>query len=579
MSYEISNDLFFGTTPPGANGGAPASATEYQEAECGPRVLSPIPQQDWIQIGNKPPGALPNDRWVKTPGEDIYVPDFKSGDLKRPANWPMDPVAGFTQEKMLQFQNLYGGIVIPPSFNPLNQEATLSEIAGISNARASASLIGDEVAQTPISDPSAVLRPADFDDEPISALDARTTVVEFTVPASPFQERGLKAVVANFMKQVIAKQLMAAGQAPQPALLSAGAHMLQKCPCLVTAVGVDPTYNLPIVEPAAPATSYKLRGWFIKGEGKAADQRPLIIFTLGRTGSICGLNEKCRQYRKMVSHLAGQGYDVLFYDPEGHGISEGWNRYRNFSPPSRNSRLYAPGQDASRPLTWLPVPNATITDPRETGNAVNIFLLIDQLIEKGLIQGANTTRVILYGVSQGAAISAKAMQLRFAPPPGLAGDYSGYDLRGIIDSDSDGGSLMFLCDSGGFPPAYYMVEEAVRRSIFGSTWFSDGAVHESVAAWGAGYLGLKAVYDYFSPEGTVALFNRARGHKRITMVKGWHAWGLLAGVNFEHVARDVDEFCRHILISQSAAMSNDSATRTLDQELCKAPDFDITTFQ
>ena len=570
--YEISHNLFFSTSPYGIDGGLAFSSTKCLYVTCGNQALSPVAN------AALPTGYSPVNRWVKVPGDDLFVPDFQSQNLYSLAGWDMDAVTGFTEAKLLEFLGLYGGIVLPPQFNPLGINVTLRDLAGVLEGQLCAGFYGPELPQTPIQDLSDAPRPSDFPNEEISALDSHTTLVEFTVPASPFQEYGLKTVVAQFMKSIITSQLVGQGYPPQLAGLLAGAYMLQQSPFLVKAIGIDPNYQLPIVAPADPVNSYKLRGWFIEGEGLESDGgallKPLVIFSHGWSQSMAGTRAQCVNYRRMVYNLVLQGYNVLYYDHEAHGISEGWNRAHNFTPPSAGVQLYAPGLNPASPLTWLAVPNAVIPNPYETGNAVNIFHIIDQLAMKGLIGGATTTPIILYGISQGALLSAKAMQLRFATPGGLTRDYSGYDIRGIIDSDCMGASMKYLCDGMNTPLSFFMIAEATTRSIFNTMFFTDGDVHGSIPSW-PGYLGLKAVYDYMSPDGVVAAYNRARGIKDMAMVKGWHDWGLLFEPNFSYTIKRIARFCRKVTVGSPAFDSY--GTASLRNELCNAPDFDIGT--
>lgn len=567
--YEISHELFFSATPPGAEGGIAFSSARYFYASCGNVGISPIAA-----------APSPIGRWVKGSGEFIFVPDFQSPAMVSIVPWDMDPVSGFTQAKMLEFRELYGDILLPPQFNPLGQFVSLNQFAGVAETQFTAGLYGSELPQTVISSLDDVPRPSDFPDEEIAALDGRTTVVEFTVPASPFQEYGLKSVVSQFMKQIIANQLMADGYPPQVAELAAGAHMLQQSPYLVKVVGFDPNYGLPIVAPADPVNAYKLRGWFVEGNGITDDagtlHRPLVLFSHGWSQSMTGARDQCRNYRRMIYHLAMLGYSVLFYDQEAHGISEGWNRGHNFSPPSAGVQLHAPGLNPSAPLEWLPVPDAIIPNPIETGNSVNVFHIIDQLAANGLIDGAYSTPIILYGISQGALISVKAMQLRFATPAGLQkpGGYSGYNIRGIIDSDCVGASLKFMADGLDAPMGFHMVAEATLRSFFDTQMFSDGDIHGSIQYW-PGYLGLKAVYDYMAPDGVVSAYNRARGFKDIAMVLGWHDWGLLFEPNFSYTIKRIARFCRQVTLNSPP--TGNSATTSLRNEMCKAPVFDLGT--
>ncbi len=574
--FAVSNSLFFSTVPYGSDGGLAFSAVKYLYVKCGNAEVSPLA----FDPASISPELTPVEKWVKSPGDDIFMPDFSKPGYSSPISWDMDPVSGFTPERISEFRSSYSALVIPQPFNPLGTSTTFDELAGVYMTMYAAGFIGTEIPQTVITAQNPAPMPSRFAGEEFAGLDSRTTKVEFTVPASPFQEYALKAVAAQYMKQIISNQLKGKGYPQQLADLAAGAFMLQNSPYLVKPVGIDPTYKLPVVAPADPVDSYKLRGWFIRGDGITDEsgtvRKPLIIYSHGWSKSTTGMDDVCKNYRKHIHDLVMLGYSVLFYDQEGHGVSEGWNRWHVFSQgASKGVQLYAPGGDAAHPMAWKPVPGAAIPTGADTGQAVDIFLMIDQLAGMGLIDDAKGTPIILYGSSQGAIISAKAMQLRFAPPPGADPEkYSGYDFRGDIDSDCMGGSMKFVTDAAGAPPAFSMMVEGFSRDIFDSIMFLDGDVHESIRHW-PGFLGLKGIYDYMSPDGVVAAFNRARGFKDIVMVRGWHSMGLLFEPNFSYTMKKMADFCKKVTLDEPP--TDNSATTSVRNELCKAPDFDPST--
>lgn len=660
--YILSNDLYFSTCtgptdqfPPsditlcGTAGGLFSSGTKYNYISCNVNDISPL-------TGNVFDAIPPINRWVKSAGDDILMPNFGLSGFVEEIDWEMHPVYGFTGPQLKYALETYGDRIIPAELSPIGLEMSIRNLAGLLETQFATGFIGTEIPQTIINDITEVPRPGDFE-EPIADLDNRTTVVEFTMPANLFQEGlllpnppyfvpGLKYVLANFMQNIIKNKLLDVGNPENidyfisictsypsafpfcPILTNPYLTRDQKAdylskilmsisaPYLMELTGYD-SYGLPIYEVLDPVTSYKLRGWFIRGDGikdsSGVLHKPLILFNHGWSQAVTGDREQCVNYRKMIYHLVLQGYSILFYDHQAHGISEGWSRFQNFS----SQHLEGVVLHAPHPVTleWYPVPASpteyvTIPTPMETGNAVNIFHMLDQLAGGStkiptpgllpsqwpefwmktwdggesvyggdtegisLIDGIDITPTILYGISQGALMSVKAMQLRFdTPSEGLAKDYSGYNIRGVIDSDCMGASIKFIGDGFDAPPGYHLIAEGWVRQHFDTMVFTDGDIHGSISYW-PGYLALKGIFDYMTPDGVVAAFNRARGFKDIIMVQGWHDWGLLAEPNFAYTIKTINRFCKQVTLNEPTWTN--FGTTSLRNEVCKAPFFDMS---
>jgi hypothetical protein len=347
-----------------------------------------------------------------------------------------------------------------------------------------------------------------------------------------------------------------------------------------------------------PAESYKIRGWFIKSETRQNGDgvTPLVIVSLPHGLPMDayqvvypgGAYEMtfARNMRGLASDLVAAGYHVLFYNYEAHNYSQGWNRYHDFTPP---------GDHEIRNIVTLEPTGLVVTDSVETGNAVNIFHMIDQLtdgcltynphkgdsmpVQRPLIPAG--TPVILYGMSHGSMLSMKAMQLRFDSPQGLTNDYSGYNLRGVIQSD--GVSCIkyddfyeYAIDVYGFPfcPAQYMFQQGQGRVVFYNEYIPDGSMLASVPKFPA-WMGVKAVHDDLLPDGEVETFNRARGIKEVVTVMGNHGYTMM-GPNLPYVTGKILKFCQKA--TASAPQMNNHATTTLEKEVLKAPYVNLQTW-
>lgn len=554
-----------------------AASTQYLYLEKDNMTYSPVTDiYDWIATGQV------IDLWVKKSGDTLLDFDGNPTGLS-------DPIHDFKDAQIRQFWMDYKDPSIYPAADFWRFFAIIGT-AGFTAADHPLSVINDI---------TEVIRPGYFtkenletpdfpyETEEISLLDSQTYTVEFEVPASPTQEK-LKEQVAAYSIDAYAQWLME----------EAGIIFYQVASMIArnVAIAISPY----LFEPAAD--TYKIRGWFIRGDGIESDNgrkvHPLVIVSLGHGMRIEEYQVETpsgrlvqsfwsRPMRGLAYNLVLDGYDVLFYNYEASGYSEGWNRWHDFTPAGEHEiKNIANGEGFS--------PKVTVTDQVETGNAVNIFHMIDQLTNGCLTYNPHEgdsapkqrslitdgTPVILYGISHGADFSVKAMQLLYGSPEDITKDYSGYNIRGVIQAEGVS-SIKYVdynenaaTDLYPFCPAGWMLTGGIWRNEFYTKQLPDGSVLESAENW-PGWLGVKAIHDGSLPDSEIETFNRVKGIKDIVMVMGPHGYTLLFD-NSPYVTNKILEFCRELTTSEPQ-MNND-ATTTLEEEVLKAPYVDLHTW-
>ena len=398
----------------------------------------------------------------------------------------------------------------------------------------------------PAADLSEVRTPADFPDEVFSSLAASTARVEFEVPKTDFQKLGW--IPAHLPVSIVA----------------------------------DP----------APETPLRLRGWYIKGEGVARNDResvgsragrshpsvehPLVILSSGFPYSIAydrlvGAIDVGRQMRKTVTYLVAQGFDVLFFDKRGHGYSEGL--------------VEGIGEDIFRVLdllehgvivedgVTLSLSVITVDNRRLYGQAA----AAEQLLGSGYT--ARTKPVILRGFSYGSSQLQKAMAMNYSDLPveyRFTRDGSGavvvdeartpagnrgYNFRGIIAISGFQGSLKYET------APYFLALDALASTIGHNGGVLKSTVYQSMDQWPA-FLGLYATNDFETADGAVDAYNdRLRGFKNIKMVTGYH-FGLASEVVDTYFAEESAQFAKHVMF-ESAPVDNVQTT-SYAHEVCRS---------
>lgn len=390
----------------------------------------------------------------------------------------------------------------------------------------------------PAADLAEVATPGDFPDEVFSSLGSRTTRIEFEVPKTDFEK-----------------------------------------------LGWVPTY-IPVSVPPDPNPDvpWKLRGWYIEGDGLSADddegrsngdvEHPLIILSSGYPYSISydllvGGIDVGRQIRKTVTYFVAKGFDVLFFDKRGHGYSEGL--------------LDGMGEDIFRALDQL-----------EHGEIVDegITLTLSIITSDGRrLQGAaaaaenllgepytaKTKPIVLRGFSYGSSQLQKAMAMNYTDlpveyrfvrdangnvivdeqrmPPGNRG----YNFKGIIAISGFQGSVKYET------VPYFLALDALASTVGHNGGVLKSSVYESMDRWPA-FLGLYATNDFETADGAIDAYNeRLRGFKDIKMVTGYH-FGLASAEVDTYFASESVRFARRIVFEAPLA-ANDRIT-TYAEQVC-----------
>ncbi|HKO91536.1 MAG TPA: hypothetical protein VJU61_10310 [Polyangiaceae bacterium] len=392
-------------------------------------------------------------------------------------------------------------------------------------------------------DLSAVATPAQFAEEAFGSLASRTTRIEFEVPKTDFEKLGWQG------------QYLPLSLAP------------------------DPHPNVP----------WRLRGWYIRGDGVSGEaaaatrghrrrttlEHPLLLLSSGFPHSLASTEPVGgiavgRQMRRAAAYFVALGYDVLMFDKRGHGYSEG--------------TVDGMGEDIFRVLDQLEhgvveedglTLHLSIITPegrRLRGKAAARARLL------GAEYTARTKPVVLRGFSYGAAQVEKAMAMNYSdlpmeyrftrdPSGAVVVDESrqpagnrGYAFKGVVSIAGFHGSLAYESQP------FFLGLDA-HASLGGHNGLVKSSVYESMDRWPA-MLGLFATNDYETADGGIEAFNsRARGLKRIRMVTGYH-FGLASEEVDSYFAEQTARFAREAIFGDIP--SNNTATTRYEEEVCRA---------
>ena len=336
-----------------------------------------------------------------------------------------------------------------------------------------------------------IRRPAFFAKAPyaesIARADARTFVVEFTVPRDAFERVELKMT--------------------------------------------DPV---------------KLRGWYIEGrgvdDGKGGTTRALVVMAPGGGGQLTAIqhpDEKAyridaatgktvdvrfpnattetmgqRWWRENLDALHQAGFDVLAYDRRGEGISGGFS----------DTHTLEQGEDVFRVLAQL-----------DSGNGLRLLTPGGRVLEGGgaagkLLGGLVSTRIpiLLGGYSRGSMSTAWAMAMNFSgvcnggtPVPECAVAKGLANIKGAI-------LLSSFASGPGYLPA--SPDLADRNLFLGGmaadhhiVFYPSSAPLAGMHQWPAAFFG-KGLWDRAETlQGTVAAYDRIRGAREIVVARGPHS--------------------------------------------------------
>ncbi|WP_426959462.1 hypothetical protein [Muricoccus radiodurans] len=331
----------------------------------------------------------------------------------------------------------------------------------------------------------AIRRPAFFGRaplaEPIAAAEARTHVVEFTVPRDAYERLHLRRE--------------------------------------------DPI---------------RLRGWYLEGEGvpdgAGPRRRALVILNNGGGSEITGLDDPrdpgvvrdaqgrtttgpatdpplseqpgMRHWRGFVAALWSAGFDVLVTDRRGNGISGGLNGYNTAEQ----------ARDMTRELEAL-----------ETGEGLRLLTPDGQLLSGAAAGGrllagqrAREIPVVIGGYSRGSYATAWFMHRNFVAD--CDRDLPGNACRPPLGWTNIRGAILYGPNAAGLGhrlPGHDMIEAALRVER-NTTYYPDGEVFAGIARW-PGVAIIKGTWDYVEGlEGSLDAYRRAREPKEIFVFRGPH---------------------------------------------------------
>ncbi|KAF1050070.1 hypothetical protein [Xylophilus sp.] len=346
-------------------------------------------------------------------------------------------------------------------------------------------------ADSPHADLARIRRPGFFSRAPyaegIADADARTSIVEFTVPHDAFERLDLKMT-----------------------------------------------------------GDIRLRGWYLQGagvdDGRGGRMRALVIFAPGGGGQLTAIqhpDEKPyridpatgravdnrfpnattetmgqRWYRENLHALNAAGFDVLAYDRRGEGISGGFS----------DTNTLEQGEDVFRVLAQL-----------DGGNGLRILtpqgrLLAGAQAAGQLLGGERATQVplLLAGYSRGSMSTAWAMTKNFVascsydmPQPVCTPAKGLTNIRGAILLSSFASGAGYLPDAPDLADRnLFLGGMAADHHIL---FYPNSAPLAGMQRWPAAFFG-KGLWDRAETlEGTVAAYDRIRGAREIVVARGPHS--------------------------------------------------------
>lgn len=425
---------------------------------------------------------------------DFYVDEFTDAAIKRRWRETSDPTL---RREILGLRNL---IAMPSQF----RETGRVDRRGLIDPHSEVDLRN-------------IRRPGFFGQdpwcEPIAEADSRTAIVEFTVPAEPFE---------------------------------------------VMHLGVD-----------APV---KLRGWWLEGEGvddgRGGKRRVLAILTAGRSVETTGIHNpgdppawwdpesgewvrhnylgpdsktECWGVSSWRSNhilaLNQAGFDVLTLDKRGHGVSGGFN----------DSNTNEQAEDVFRVIETL-----------ETGAGMRALLpdgteLVGPAAAGRFMMGYDDPSdipVLLAGASQGCMVTCWAMYKNvvgacdFERPEAVSHGPKGFNIIGAV--------LLAPFPSGlGYRPPHDALAEASRRLEKNLQMFLSSEILASIPKWPALFIG-RGLWDYSeSLEGSLEAYRRATGPKALVTVRGPHGENEWGPENMAYMRDNILAFATNLVAGRS----------------------------
>ncbi|TSD58858.1 hypothetical protein FFI97_000515 [Variovorax sp. KBS0712] len=346
-------------------------------------------------------------------------------------------------------------------------------------------------ADSPNVDLKQIRRPAFFAKAPyregIAEADARTHIVEFTVPRDTFERLDLK----------LADPIKLRGWYLEGAGVDDGRGRKVRALAVMAAGGGGQLTALQHPDEVA----YRIEG----ASGKAVP----VSFPNGTTEAMGQ-----RWWRENLHALNQAGFDVLAYDRRGEGLSGGVS----------DTNTLEQGEDVFRVLAQL-----------EHGQGLRLLTPSGQLLEGNAARGrllagqkASEIPLVLGGYSRGSMSTAWAMTRNYVaacsfdmPVPNCTPARGWRNIRGAILLSSFASGAGYLPDAPDLADRnLFLGGMAADHHIL---FYPNSATLAGMDRWPAAFFG-KGLWDRAeSLEGTVAAYNRIRGVKEIVLSRGPHA--------------------------------------------------------
>jgi hypothetical protein len=338
-------------------------------------------------------------------------------------------------------------------------------------------------------------------------------------------------------------------------------------------------------------TSIRLRGWYLEGQGietGATRRRALVILNNGGGNEMTGIDDPAangltrnaqgawvsdpnvrneqpgmRHWRGFAAALNAAGFDVLWTDRRGNGISGGVSGFNTAEQ----------ARDMFRMLHQL-----------ETGEGLRMLSPAGEILEGAAAGGrllaglgASGIPVVIAGYSRGSYATAWAMHQNFVED--CDRDRPGTACRPARGQPNIMGAILYGPNAGGlgWRPAGHDMIEAALRTERNTTYYPDGEVYAGITRWPA-LMVVKGTWDYVEGlEGSLAAFQRARELREIHLFRGPHSLASQSDGSMRAVAERMVAFSRAAVLNLPAAEGFREPADLREAVLASTRFWDLTT--
>jgi hypothetical protein len=334
-------------------------------------------------------------------------------------------------------------------------------------------------------------------------------------------------------------------------------------------------FTIPRVIYPGPTQSgtQKLRAWYIKyNGGDYADpaETPLIVWTHGGSGEVTRRNdvlpgEGYYFLRRVAYEMADVGH-VLYWERRGAGVSEGIISADNDANANDVFRMLEQLHAGIDPETGVAMKIITPDGQTLTGPAAAVAIALPNT--------AKQTKLLHVGCSIGSLIGYKIATLHALGQTMGPYNYGEYNFKGLINWMDMGSAAMFSPYVYPAWPEYpfFVAGEGYIRETYGGSFLPDSSALASAHKWPAFFTqGGTQDVTFAAPAGVVEFYNRAEGLKKIHLTIGDHGWNTWYAAEQEltNVIQEMADFAR-VAAAMPAGVRDFKQQTTLKKEVCRA---------